>query len=350
MKKILIISFIIFGVYSCSSEFNNIEQARNEVNKEGYRDGRWVDYYDSTGSIVEDKTNGYKFYVLSEYEEGKLIGETKSFDNKGTLLQRCIPYEDLNPKFEKKLSQSIKYMKMTWYDSKGNIERESVYNKNGDVVNEKGYVRIKDKDLMVSSKKIIYYEKGKSKIEEGFLILPPNINKKHFYHIEYKKESDYSSVSKLESVKKSVKEKILDMSRDNDILFSLAYSDNFIESNPYRIDHISVDSDTIQIGEIITHSINQYKSSKTSEGNGGTGEMVRCYYCNNTFSKQNGYVYGYEIGCIKKYSTAMFEISVAKSVGYPQSKLNILYRAYNNGHFLCSRRCSDYSGFNYCPE
>ena len=69
MKYLYLITIVlIFG--SCDSEFTDRSQAKNEVNKKGFRVGKWVDYLDEYGTIVID-TNKYTSYLMSEYKEGK---------------------------------------------------------------------------------------------------------------------------------------------------------------------------------------------------------------------------------------------------------------------------------------
>ena len=76
MKNIILSILISFSFCSCTSEFNSLEQAKNEVNTEGYRDGRWVDYYDSSGGLVEVLSKGYN-YPLVFYKN--IFNQTKGY-------------------------------------------------------------------------------------------------------------------------------------------------------------------------------------------------------------------------------------------------------------------------------
>ena len=41
MKKLYYLTLLVF-IVSCKSEFKDKSQAQNEVNRKGFRDGRWV--------------------------------------------------------------------------------------------------------------------------------------------------------------------------------------------------------------------------------------------------------------------------------------------------------------------
>ena len=45
MKNLLLL-FPFLLIISCNSEFKDRSQAKNEVNKKGLRNGRWVDFFD----------------------------------------------------------------------------------------------------------------------------------------------------------------------------------------------------------------------------------------------------------------------------------------------------------------
>ena len=61
--KIAIFFILFLALISCQGEFKEKSQATNEVNKQGFRDGRWVEYMDSTGTIyLSDTLKGYKYY------------------------------------------------------------------------------------------------------------------------------------------------------------------------------------------------------------------------------------------------------------------------------------------------
>lgn len=341
MKQFIFGLLISISFFSCSSEFNKIEQAKNEVTKDGYRDGRWVDFYDSSGIVVDDKTNGYKFYLLSEYVEGKLIGETRLYNNKGVLVQRCIPYEDLNPKFEKKFTQNVKYMKIIWYDLNGYLEKESVYNKLGFIVDNKGYVRIGDKDELVSNTKTTYYNNdGLKKTEEGFVILPPNIKLKHNFYIQYKNSIENQTVLKKESLLNLIKEKLILKSKGNEFLASIVFNESDIETHPFRIEYAVADLDTVFVGKIISSEVENYKSQLTSRSVGGSGS-VQCDYCGITFNKANGFVFNIQITINRCTSYSWYKdmLNLMSNMGLSRSYLERFTDYY------CSQRCCNLNGY-----
>ena len=97
MKKIYFLLLLILA--GCSeSDFNSKSQATNFVDKNGFRDGKWVDFFDSDKNILKDSSDYYS-YVLSEYENGKPIkGFIEYFKNgqlksKGTFSSKNLPVE-----------------------------------------------------------------------------------------------------------------------------------------------------------------------------------------------------------------------------------------------------------------
>lgn len=84
-----ILLFVLFLV-SCNSDFKNINQAKNEVNPQGYRNGNWVDFFDSSSNPLTDTTSGYSSYRLTTFENGIPV-LSKAFDSKGTLYLKISP-------------------------------------------------------------------------------------------------------------------------------------------------------------------------------------------------------------------------------------------------------------------
>ena len=93
MKKNIIhfslFSALLIVLFSCKSEFNEISQAENIIDENGFRKGRWVDYYDSNLKQLPDSTNS-KFYLLSEYENQNLISNVRMFYKSGVLYFQGI--------------------------------------------------------------------------------------------------------------------------------------------------------------------------------------------------------------------------------------------------------------------
>ena len=91
--------FVLF-IVSCNSDFNDISQAKNEVNPQGYRNGKWVDFFDSSSNPLTDTTSGYSSYRLTTFENGIPV-LSKAFDSKGTLISEDKPIQPYTKLHEK---------------------------------------------------------------------------------------------------------------------------------------------------------------------------------------------------------------------------------------------------------
>jgi hypothetical protein len=162
MKNIILSILISFSFCSCTSEFNSLEQAKNEVNTEGYRDGRWVDYYDSSGGLVEVLSKGYKTYSLGEFKNGDLIGDLKIFDSMGKHIMDATPFEGGASKLEKRIK--LEDLQIESYKNYKNEKLFSIttFNKKGLRIAEKFYSL--ENGSLIRDKKIDYYERVSKKV------------------------------------------------------------------------------------------------------------------------------------------------------------------------------------------
>ena len=84
MKFIYLFFTCLVLLTSCETSFTSRSQAKNEVNKQGLRDGKWVDYFDESDNLIQDTTN-YFYYTLSIYDNGTPKGSFNSYYQNGKL-------------------------------------------------------------------------------------------------------------------------------------------------------------------------------------------------------------------------------------------------------------------------
>jgi len=120
IKNLFIRIFSLAFILSCNTEFSSINQAKNEVNKKGLREGRWVDFLSVDNGVLPDTTLGYDFYFLTEFDNGKIVGDIHVYDKYHGKLQILTPFleEDF---FEKNIDRDVKFRTRATLDSTGNI-------------------------------------------------------------------------------------------------------------------------------------------------------------------------------------------------------------------------------------
>jgi hypothetical protein len=148
MKKIINI-FLLFAVllivlFSCKSEFNEISQAENKVDENGFRKGRWVDYYDSNLKQLQDSTN-FNYYLLSEYENQNLISNVRMFYKSGLLYFQGIISDTIksekNFDFVKEMNDSsITFKNLKYFSESANeLTSNLIFNEKGFLIKKELY-------------------------------------------------------------------------------------------------------------------------------------------------------------------------------------------------------------------
>jgi hypothetical protein len=162
---------------SCESSFTSRSQAKNEVNKQGLRDGKWVDYFDEYDNLIQDTTN-YFYYTLSIYDNGTPKGSFNSYYKNGKLKtngafssifsenqqldKSNFPKKFVGVKLEYDYEKV--YMKQLFNDS-GNVTNWTIYlnhyNKNDSIQIELEYSKsnaiIKETDIISQDSIIMVY-------------------------------------------------------------------------------------------------------------------------------------------------------------------------------------------------
>ena len=154
---ILIISIVLLG---CQTPFESKTQAKNEVNKNGYRIGRWIDYMDSTGVQTNDFANSM-YYLLSEYKDGKPIGNFKFFSKDNSIIYISSFKSDSTLYDKNTLPSTSKIVGIKVYFSDNQIKRKEVSDREGSLVRQIFYTKNTDINKIDSS--LVEYERFPSK-------------------------------------------------------------------------------------------------------------------------------------------------------------------------------------------
>lgn len=353
MKNILLVLIPILILYSCSSEFKDKSQAKNEVNKKGLRDGRWVDFFDEDNNKIIDTTN-YTSYLLSEYKEGKPINAFKIFfkngliKEEGTFLSDSLTFgiNSLPNKFINKYidySQDGKILEIKSFNELGNII-EAQYNFKQDTLrlvykyslakqNKFEAITINEKE----SKTVFQYADVSWFDDEN------NFPNEFHDNVIKNYKKVFSKTDNLNEIQKTYYKILTNIFYDKQTTF---YSSSMTSLNK-----ISGKEEVTDMKELNIKSYKAWKSNKTAvASNGSGGEVKSCRYCGRSFYKNQGYVVGLGISCAKNYSSAINEIAIAANAGYSKSNISQLMSAYNLGQYYCSRRCVYESGTNMCAE
>lgn len=179
MKNLIYTLIITSVIVGCQSTFESKDQAKNKVNEQGYRIGRWVDYLDSTGRITNNTSN-YWIYVLSEFEEGKPVGNFKNYRKDNSLYASGSYYFD-GTLFTKDTCPSRVEGEIIYYGKdhlKDLILERRFYKSNGDI-----------------SKSIIYIYDEKPFLTDSILIT--NI----YYRENFLKEREIRINDRLDLIK-----------------------------------------------------------------------------------------------------------------------------------------------------
>lgn len=121
---------LIAAAISCSTEFTSIDQATNEVNKNGFREGRWVDFYDLNKGVITDTSKGYDYFMLTEYSKGRILGEMQLFNSIKVKVQQLLPISSENTLFEKNIDKIPSFQSRTTFDTNGYIVTVEKFNQN----------------------------------------------------------------------------------------------------------------------------------------------------------------------------------------------------------------------------
>jgi hypothetical protein len=351
MKNLLLL-FTFLLIISCNSEFKDRSQAKNEVNKKGLRDGRWVDFFDDDNNKISDTTN-FTSYLLSEYEEGKPINAFKKYfkngliKEEGRFLSDSITY-GINSLPDKFLNNYINY------SEDGRIQEIKLFNELGNIL-ENQYNFKKDTLRLVYK----YFPTKQNKFEK---ITLTSANKDAKIIFQYSDTSWYDDENNLPNefhdfvsnfYKKNLSENMTSeeiVKATSKILLNIylnkqtTFYCNSMFSGEDKV------TDVKQLNLIFYKTWKSNKSSTASNGgSGSSGDVKSCSYCGRNFYKNQGYVVGPSIGCAKNYSSAMNAIAFASKAGYSKSNLRQLMADYELGQYYCSRKCVNESGTSMCP-
>lgn len=348
---------MIFLFGGCLKPFDTKEQAKNEVNKKGYRVGRWVDYLDSTGVKTKDEVN-YKSYILSEYKDGRPLGFFREFNSNDVLISNgsfktegilcdmntlpqlyvgCREFYDDN-------QNELKINGKEYYSPDGELEKEIFYKHNQNTTD---------------SISIKYEYFGESK-ETDSALTNRSIKEIMFYKndtLDYKLTFDEKpwteGLKKSEKFVEYVIDKLSPSLRKQKFKTDLArevfdyYADKLFKPDYFnRLHFVYVRGDDINKNEeldIKKQMVEGYQIWLSSV-DVTSSSIATCSYCGRSFNKQVGFVSGAQSIDIKSYSSVLFEMEVAKQID-PAIAKTLMWN-YNYGTWYCSRQCVFLSGHN----
>lgn len=354
MKKNIIhfslFSALLIVLFSCKSEFNEISQAENIIDENGFRKGRWVDYYDSNLKQLPDSTNS-KFYLLSEYENQNLISNVRMFYKSGVLYFQGIFSDTIksekNFDFIKEMNDSSITFKNLKYFSESTNKLTSNYsfNEEGILIKKELYdLNFKIIDSVLTDTLIINYTLNNIN-QITSIKIDCNIFKNTFYFkgnswAEIGSDNDRKEFKDLvlkEMFKKSDLEKPYDLFIEKEI-----YSNDDLF---YRLDYSEIASKTDENDQAKFDWMNNNKpgyehfiNSKRAKSK----NIVSCNYCGIQYNKtERGYQYNPIINFGRK-AVANWE-----SVNDVMQKLlkNMGGQTGTTLHW-CSERCVYSSGYS----
>ena len=356
MKNFYYLTLMIF-LLSCNSEFKDKSQARNEVNKQGFRDGRWVDYLDESGVLISD-TNNNNSYLLSEYKDGNPINKFKEYYKSGVLKSEGEFLHD-SIKYDKNTTPKVYINRINVYDMGGKPMQIINYSNTGIILNES--FKAKDDSLNV------IYQYYNQNIRENFKNIKL-VDKSAEINIVFTVNSWFTDTSKYtinvqNKISKDMKGGFSSFDKDHKLLYNKLV-DLFTKkrvqlfSGNILMKQLISDGKVINmpVSDIFSKSYNISSSRGNSEtltngtSNGSSDDVKSCSYCGKTFYKNQGYVVGPSILCAKNYSSAMNEIAFAAKAGYSKSALRLLMADYELGEYYCSKKCVYESGTSMCPQ
>jgi antitoxin component YwqK of YwqJK toxin-antitoxin module len=128
MKPFLILLSFIFSISAFAQSeigFANKAEAKNELNKDSLKEGKWIEYLGDDNDVVPDTSA--PFYRLTIYKADEPYGVVKVFFKSGKL-NFYIPY----------LYGKINGVQKSYYES-GKLWTESPYSKGEENGIEKDY-------------------------------------------------------------------------------------------------------------------------------------------------------------------------------------------------------------------
>lgn len=255
---------IIFIINACNNEFNSIHQAKNEVTPKGYRDGNWVDFFDSSENYVNDTSRGYQFYRLTVFKEG-IPKKSKMYSKNGEVKSVDSPVENYRQLHEKS------YTKMDFRESMVFTKKKDesiVISYDSFKVN---HVCWRNKNLAVANCQFEYFEKEKNKpLKNIKLISFDNKKDTTFYEIKFLKNSMWNNLS--EQVRVKFKRKINELLAANSDTDSLIFErlehilTPLIDQKifPYQIESLNMSTAVIRVADIARKLQNDYRARQTA--------------------------------------------------------------------------------------
>lgn len=313
MRKIRLLIFSIFSamlIVSCEKEFNTPQQAKNEVSKEGLKDGRWVEYIlaEEKGfvndTLGDDEIVGYRLidyklgFPKSKVKEFYYNGAKKLYNislNEPARLDR-FPIEKF---LDTVLYESKNFKKVLFYnDDSVYIESQRFDSINGSIIEKQ--IRLLENEIPKERQEVI------DKIQWKYL----SSNEKEVF--ELLEKSDILRARYWNIIKYDAQDKI----------DTLTYEDYL--SNKLQMEFKTDDF------------LRSLEELSVKQKNKKRGRTYRCKCCGKSYNDKYGWVY--RSGSVSQ---------PANDILYQMVKKKLQNAGFNgNGRqsSFCSKRCAIYCG------
>ncbi len=348
-------TLIIVIICSCNTDFNSLEQAKNEFNRQGARDGKWAVFYDSVDNIV-NQSDGFNKYMLIEFSNGKWINEAKIYTKDGQLLQSITPFEEPSQAIEVISPLKMKFETRKFYDkNKINILTE-VFDLEMNLVEVTKYSTDKDE-------KVLKTESITNSYLENQLI-KSSVNQYQDGQVKNKiiiilsDETLLNRTANNSELQRSLEQFFFETIQNDSLLINYCFKEDDKANFPFRIKKIIYNDSEILIGEKLANELKNQKelisqnelkreriennSNQRKSGN----NYGNCYHCSRSFLKADGFIHGAGFDCFRTVWSAFSMIEMAERVGHYGTEM--LKESYRNGDLYCSRRCAKQEGYSEC--
>ena len=348
-------ALLIVIMCSCNAEFNSLEQAKNEFNRQGVRDGKWAVFYDSLNTIVNQSDKYYK-YMLIEFSNGTWINDAKIYTIDGQLVQSMSPFEDLPQVIEDISPLKMNFETRRTFDKAGTNILTEVFDSKMNLVEVTKYTTDNDnKVLTTESITNSYLEKQITKTsinqyQEGEV--------KNKIIVELGEESILNQTSNNSELQRSLEQFFFETIQNDSLLVNYCFKEDDKANFPFRIKKIIFNDAEILLGEKLANELknqkdlisqnesNRQRVKNNNNQRNSSNSSGSCYYCARTFSKADGFIKGLGLDCFSTVRSAFSTIEIGERMGHPG--VGMLMDAYRNGYLFCSRRCAQQEGYAEC--
>lgn len=318
MKKIFFLLTILMLANSCQTEFNSIDQAKNEVNNKGLKNGRWVEYiiaFDQISGEVKlsndtiDNKN-YVGYRLIEYEDGYPKGRIRAFVKSNEIKFNYLVSLNEPARLDKFPDEN--YIDTLYFENKNMKEKIFYYHDSTYIERDS----IDSSGKLLKKECLIYPKKTPPVIRQ---LLDEIDWKFAIEHTPYNKDFSQLSESEIKSMS----------------LESYTVITYFPEG---RIDTTISKNMTL---EVVNNLIGMKKIVSKAKAR-IYGKSKNCKCCGKRFYKRKGW--RFDDGRAKQFTKLDGESEKLTQLFWKKTGANRLFGAYGSAYRFCSMKCASQCG------